>query len=229
MEKQKEVKPHKVFNLIKSKELSRMLAIIILSITLVLETVEFIVETQHGFTFERLFPYVFDLIGNIFIISTLIAKKIGLIEVALIVLKVFDGTYYPFIGAQRLDMLLMTENYSLESVAYFIIFATSSFLLIFALFFFCVFKYNGSRKAWDIMKIFILGAAVAMLVAIALYIHQITVRNVEWESILEPCCLFLLFTGMFLTCEYVEENPIFLEPDKYLVERKKRKQKDLNN
>lgn len=213
----------KIFNLIKSKEAARLLAMFIISITIVLETVEYFVDLRHGFTYERLFPYVFDMIANIFIVGTLIAKKIALIEVALIVLKVFDGTYYPFVSAQRLDALLMTQHYTVESITYYVLFATAAFLLIVALFFFCVFKYNNSRKAWDVMKMFIMGSAVLMLVAIGLYIHEITIGNVHWENILEPCCLFFLFTGMFLTCEYVEEIPIFLEPDKYQLQEEKEK------
>ena len=51
----------KTFNLIKNKELARWLAIVLIGIALILETVEFAFGiSESGFSFEDLFVYLFD-------------------------------------------------------------------------------------------------------------------------------------------------------------------------
>ena len=106
-------------NLIKNKHVARMLAIVLISIALIIESIEFFSELQaEGFLFENLFAYIFEIVTNGLLIYALITKKPQLIEIAIIVLKVFEGTYYPLRSSQRLDALLASEASTLAIVAY---------------------------------------------------------------------------------------------------------------
>ena len=200
-------------NLIKNKHVARMLAIVLISIALIIESVEFFsVAFEDRLLFENLFAYIFEIVSNGLLIYALIRKKPPLIEIALIVLKVFEGTYYPLRSSQRLDALLASEASTFSIVTH-ILFAIAAFSLLFGLVFFCIYKLKDeSIKFWDIMKVWVLIASVFMFSIVILYlIEMIKYREMSWEELLEPIALTVLFLGMFMTYEYVEEEIIYNE------------------
>ena len=200
-------------NLIKNKHVARMLAIILILIALILESVEFFSELHaEGLLFENLFAYIFEIVTNGLLIYALITKKPPLIEIALIVLKVFEGTYYPLRSSQRLDALLASEA-STFSVVTHVLFAIAAFSLLFGLIFFCVYKLRGEKvRHWDLMKVWVLIASIFMFAIVILYIiEMVKYQEMSWEELLEPVALTVLFLGMFMTYEYVEEEIIYNE------------------
>ena len=200
-------------NLIKNMKLANMLAIILISIALVLETVEFAFDCTTGaFLFQNLFAYIFEVVTNELLIYALIRKHPPLIEIALVVLKVFEGTYYPIKSCERLDSLLLAQDGSTLDIVSHILFAISAFSLLFGLIFYCIYKLSDKIKYWDIMKFWVLIASFFMFGITILYIVDFALHGeISWEELLEPIALTILFLGMFMTYEYVEEEIIYNE------------------
>ena len=199
------------FNFINNKELAKQLAVILLSIALFFVIAEFICNILYkGFYFEDLVGYVFEFLFNGSLIYALIRKKTTLIEITLVLLKVYEGTYYPLRSAQRLDTLNMYSNASQFDISTHILFAIAAFSLLIALFLFCIYKARNNNSAWGLMKISILIATVMMVISTGFYIYLVSSEGGDrWLELFEPISLSILFFGMFLTCEYVEEDTLY--------------------
>lgn len=200
-------------NLIKNKHVAYYLAISLIIIALLIETAEFIIECVEGnFNFVGLFAYIFEIVTNGLLIFALVKKFNVLIELALVILKVFEATFYPMESCERLDKLLITADVSTFYVVTHVLFAVTAFSLLFALVFFLIYKLKDKVKYWDIMKIWVLLASFCMLVTLILYIIEINKNeDMQFEELLEPMALTILFLGMFMTYEYVEEEIIYNE------------------
>ena len=201
---------NKGFNLIKSKALARGLAIGLIAAALAVMTLEFILDIVfEGFYFENLFAYFFELVFSGGLLYAIIVKNPPIIEICLVVLKVFEGSYYPLRATQRIDAIL-NSNVSNFELANHLLFALAALLLLIALIFFCIYKYKNLLKYWDIMKFLLLGASLLTLVSTILYlVFSLSNAGQDWEEILQPAAMSLLCIGMFMTCEYVEEETIY--------------------
>jgi len=199
-------------NIIRNKHIAYYLAIVLILISLMIQVVEFIaVSMLDRFLLENLFAFLFEIVTNGFLIYALITKNNALIEVSLVVLKVFEGTYYPLRSFQRLDTLIYGGGSDFYIVSH-ILFASAAFSLLLALIFFCIYKYKDTVKHWSAMKIAILVAAFFMLLIVIIYIIAfIIIEAMPWTEILEPISLVFLFVGMFMASEYVEEETIYEE------------------
>lgn len=198
----------KDFNLIKDKYRARKIAIVFISVALLFSSLEFIFGLTFGhFRYENLFAFLFELLANGILILAVVKMNVELVEIALVVLKVFEGTYYPLRSSQRLDALLAKQVIDPFDIGIHILFAIAAFSLLFALIFFCIYKYNNKKKQWDIMKWCIIVSTVMMLASVVMYSVYIATHNGnEWREIFEPLSMTMLFIGMFATCEYVEED-----------------------
>ncbi len=207
MEKQKG------FNLIKNKHVARMLAIVLISIALVLVSIEYIAEVAHGnFSYEYTFAFVFEVVTNLVLIGALAKKTPSLIEISLVILKVFEGFYYPLVSAQQLDALLKDQNAEVIDYIAHILFAVAAASLFAALILFSFYKVKNNIKYWTAMKICVLVSALMMVITIIfIAVALIALKSNEWEYILSPIALTILFVGMFATYEYVEEEIIYNE------------------
>ena len=202
----------KGINLIKNKYVAHTLAVILICIALAIETVEFVMSSIDYFSYQTLFAYVFEIITNGLLIYALLRKKPLLVELSLVILKVFEATFYPLESCERLDTLLKIDNLDTFYIVTHVLFAIAAFSLLFGLIFFCIYKLKDNIKYWDIMKIWVLIASVFMAVIAILYAIEIVKNdNMPWEEILEPVALCILFLGMFMTYEYVEEVIIYGE------------------
>ena len=199
------------FNLVKNKNRARMVAIVINTIALLLAANEFVISIINtGFWLENLASFLFELLLNTALIISLLIKEIEFIEMSLVLLKVYEGTYYPIISAQRLDALMQDEARAL-TIANHTMFASFSFMLLISLLFFVLFRLTHKNHFWHLMKLVILVGSVLMCVSIAIHIFDIAYSNGwnKWHVILEPISLAVLMVGMFLSCEYVEEETIY--------------------
>ena len=203
---------NKGINLIKNEKVAHLLAVILICIALAVETVEFITSSIDYFLYQSLFAFLFEIITNGLLIYALLRKKPVLIELALVILKVFEATFYPLESCERLDALLRIDQIDTFYIVTHVLFAIAAFSLLFGLIFFCIYKLKDNIKYWDIMKIWVLVASVFMAVITILYAIEIVKNdNMSWEEILEPIALSILFLGMFMTYEYVEEEIIYGE------------------
>ena len=203
----------KGFNLIRNKKVAHYLAMILIAVALLIEAIEFItICVEEHFSFEAMFAFIFEVVTNGALIYALARKKAVLIELALVIIKVFEASYYPLESCERLDMLMSIADLPPFYLVTHVLFAVSAFSLLVALIFFCAYKLRNNVRMWDIMKIWVLLSAFAMLVTTVLYIVEINRdENMDWSEILEPIALTILFTGMFMTYEYVEEETIYNE------------------
>ena len=206
-EKEEKVIDKRGFNLIKNQRVAYWGAIVLITIALLISINEFIfLCIQDGFLYENLFAFVFEFSTNGMLLYSLIRKKSVLIEIALVVLKVFEATYYPLRSCQRLDMLILLEGLPQFYVVSHSLFAVGAFALLIGLIFYCLFKLWGKRIFWDIMKLWVLLSSVFMFIMSIVYIVEVSTNSqMQWEEMLEPITLCILFLGMFMTYEYVEE------------------------
>lgn len=199
-------------NLIGNMKIARRLAIVLINISLMIQVVEFIFNIMDAFSFETLFAFVFEIITNGILIYALNRKKPVLIEIALIVIKIFEATYYPLRSCQRLDTITAIAEVPTFYIVVHIMFAIGAFSLLFGLIFYCVYKVWDSIRFWDIMKIWIILASIFMLINTILYAVELSKnQDMRWTEILEPIALTILFAGMFVTYEYVEKEIIYNE------------------
>ena len=202
-----EVEHKKGFNLVKNQRVAYWAAIVLISIAILISINEFVfLCLQYGLLFENLFSFVFEFVSNSLLIYSLIRKRTVLIEIALVVLKVFEATYYPLRSCQRLDSIIVIQNLPQFYVVSHSLFAIGAFALLIALIFYCLFKLWKKVIFWDIMKFWVLLSSTFMFVMSIVYIVEVY-RNPDmmWEEMLEPITLCILFLGMFMTYEYVEE------------------------
>ena len=199
-------------NLIKNMKVARRMAMLLINISLIVQVVEFIFNIIDSFSFETLFAFVFEVITNGILIYALNRKKPVLIEIALVVIKVFEATYYPLRSCQRLDTITAVSEVPTFYIVVHIMFAIGAFSLLFGLIFYCVYKVWDSIRFWDIMKVWVVLASIFMFVNTILYIVELSKNpNMNWTEILEPIALTFLFFGMFATYEYVEEEILYNE------------------
>ena len=199
-------------NLIKNMKVARRMAMLLINISLIVQVIEFIFNIIDAFSFETLFAFVFEVITNGILIYALNRKKPVLIEIALVVIKVFEATYYPLRSCQRLDTITAVSEVPMFYIVVHIMFAIGAFSLLFGLIFYCVYKVWDSIRFWDIMKIWVVLASIFMFVNTILYIVELSKNpNMNWTEILEPIALTFLFFGMFATYEYVEEEILYNE------------------
>lgn len=198
------------FNAIRNRRVARMMGIILIMISLIIQVVEFIWLTNvNGMVYETFVAFVIELVTNAALIYCLVRERHELIEVVLVVLKVFEGTYYPIKSAQRLDTLIHSDATRFDVFTH-ILFAVSAFSLLIALVAFCFYKHRNSIKAWNIMKILILLSTLLMLISTILYIVETAVNPEQpRQELMEPISLLFLFLGMYASCEYVEEETIY--------------------
>ena len=194
----------KIFDFLHLRKPGRIIGIVFIALALAFEIAEFILEIfEHGFYFENLFVLTFEVLTCSFIIYSLIKKNIKLLEVAIVILKTFEGTYYPLRSAQRLDAMLHNPTTTSFEVTNHIFFAISAFFMVFALVVYSVHKLNGRMVFWNIMKMLILVASILMLTSTILYIIEFRHSNV-WFEVFEPVSLTCMFFGVYGTCEYIE-------------------------
>lgn len=200
----------KGFNFIRNKNISRNLAIIFLLLGLIILTLEFVLDAVLvKFYYENLFAYLFELFFNVVLIIALFKKIPIMIEINLIVLKAFEGSYYPLRATQRIDQININNTSIFELINH-IIFALSAFALLIALIYFCLYKINNKKNNWDIMKILLLISGIMMLISTISYVvYSLINSGNEWEEILQPGSMTSLIAGMLMACEYVEEETIY--------------------
>ena len=129
----------KGFNFVKNQRVAYWLAISLISIALIVSINEFIfLSLQQGFLYENLFSFIFEFVTNGMLIYALIRRKSVLVEIALVVLKVFEATYYPLRSCQRLDFLLEANNVPSFYIISHALFAIGAFSLLIALIFYCL-------------------------------------------------------------------------------------------
>ena len=62
------------------------------------------------------------------------------------------------------------------------------------------------------MKVWVLLASFFMFISTIIYVvDTVAIGESNWEEILEPASLTILFLGMFMTYEYVEEEIFYNE------------------
>ena len=198
---------HKLFDFLQIKKKAKLVAIIMLIVALCFEIVEFTSETiSNGFSFEYFFAFIFDIAVTALIVFSLIKINIKLLEISIVVLKTFEGTYYPMRSAERLDVILSAGTVDTFNLVTHIFFAIASICMLIALVFYCLYKLTGRLVLWDIMKICMLTSSLAMIISAVLYTVEISRGEIHWEEILEPLTLACMFLGVYATCEFIEEE-----------------------
>ena len=197
----------KFFRFLRVKKRPTEIAFVSLVLALILETLDFVLLVREiGFYFERCFAFIFDVLVIIFVLYGILKRNEKLLEIAVVVLKAFEGTYYPLLACQKIDILVASVTPHDFYIADYVIFGISAFMMFIALIFYCIHKVTGTIRTWNFMKLCILIASFAMIINTILF-SIATVRGVvEWNEIVEPICLSFMFFGVYATCEYIEEK-----------------------
>lgn len=184
-------------------------AIFALTFALILEAGEFAFGIKEiGFTLEEFFVFFFDTVVIFFVIFSIWKKKMKLLEVSIVVLKTFEGTYYPLIACRRIDFMAKTQMNDAFYLTNYILFGLASFMMFVALITFCIDKFTDTFTSWNWMKLFIILASAFMFVSTIFFAVEIIRGTIDWHDIFEPLSLHFMFFGVYATCEFIEGNPV---------------------
>ena len=197
----------KLFDILHVKSHPKTIALIALISALILETIEFIFEVRdEGFLYERLFTFIFDALVILFVIFSIIKNNIKVLEISIVVLKTFEGTFYPLIACRRLDRIIASDKVDTFYMVNHILFGVASAFMLIALIIYCVHKFTGTVRSWNLMKLAILIASLVSFISAIMFTIETIRGTVIWEEVIGPYCLALMFFGVYATCEYIEER-----------------------
>lgn len=196
-----------IFKLLTVKKHPTGVAFIALLFGLSFLTLSFVTEIIHQeILLQKIFAYVFEVMIIIFVLYSIIRKNTKVLEISIVVLKTFEGSYYPLIACAKLDTVIFGNFFDPFYVVNYIIFGVASLFMLVALIFYCTYKSHGKRTSWNFMKLFILLASSAMFVSSIFFVVETVRGTVHWSEIFEPIALCSLFFGVYATCEYIEEK-----------------------
>ena len=182
----------------KYKKIAKLIAIILFIIGITIAIVEFVGGcVNNEFTWFSLGSFIFHVIFFIFLLTGLLSKKDKISELALTILKVFDGVFYPLLALRRFDSTNWSDLYSRwESIT----FAIAALFVFLVLLFFVFEKATHKRIYWNLILLFLALSSLAILSNFIVMVVNQKVLQKSWNYALESLYLSFLFAGMYLVC-----------------------------
>lgn len=162
----------------------------------------FIYETvNYGFTYYGFTILFIDVIFGFFLIYGISRRNLKLLDLMLIIYKVFDGTYFMIVGSRRID----AEHFNmLDSIASYLV-ALAGIVSFITLLFFCLHTYFKNRKFWTCVKISIIVTGIILAVAVALMVTNVILEpGLEFYYMTEVLFMCMQTFVIYAVCEYVD-------------------------
>lgn len=179
----------------------RLAALIFYIIAVAVDIFRFSFEVASGaFLYYELAVIIFDTVFGFALVFGLFKRNYGLIDLMLVILKVWDGTFFILNSLMKLDNGHI--NY-LERI-------TNDFLLaagilsLTTFFFFCLHYYYEENKYWHWIEFTVLLTGIALLGATIVAIINCTTGDIQWFNVMEIVAMCLQTLAIYFVCRYVE-------------------------
>ena len=179
----------------------RLAALIFYIIAVAVDIFRFSFEVASGaFLYYELAVIIFDTVFGFALVFGLFKRNYGLIDLMLVILKVWDGTFFILNSLMKLDNGHI--NY-LERI-------TNDFLLaagilsLTTFFFFCLHYYYEENKYWHWIEFTVFLTGIALLGATIVAIINCTTGDIQWFNAMEIVAMCLQTLAIYFVCRYVE-------------------------
>ena len=180
----------------------RIVAISIYIFAVVLDLIRLIFQFQETqVVYYELAVLVFDAVFGIALIVGLLKRNLALIDLMLVILKVYDGTFFILNSLMRIDSGHIN---TLDRISnYFLIAAGVVSLITF--FFFCLHYYFEENKYWKWIIFTVLLTAILLLVSAIISTINFAQGNVGWFYVVEILAMCLQTMAIHFVCRYVQD------------------------
>ena len=183
---------------------SRYIAIVLYFIALGVDIFRFVLETSaESFSTFSFVVLAFDVVFGVFFLLGVIKRNFKLLNLMLIIFKVFDGTYYIFFSAMRIDEgSLNTLDRVMTDFC-----TVAGFLSLATLLLFCLHYYLEEKKYWIGVKISIILTGIILAVACILaIINVVNEDSLGLEYMGEVLFMCMQTFAIYAVCEYVDNK-----------------------
>jgi len=186
----------------KDKSPMRIIAIVLYSIAIVADIGRFIFQMTSGtFALYELAVLIFDTFFGLALLFGLFKRNYSLIDLMLVILKVYDGTFF------ILNSLMKIDNGHINTLDF-----TSNMFLVAAgvvslitFIFFCFHYYYEENKYWKWIESSVMLTAILLFVAAVLTIVSYVNNQVNWFYVAEILAMCMQTFAIYFVCKYVEK------------------------
>ena len=186
----------------KEFSLMRLLALILYIFAVAIDIFRFSFEVASGtFLYYELAVIIFDTVFGFALVFGLFKRNYGLIDLMLVILKVWDGTFFILNSLNKIDDGHINN---LERV-------TNDFLLaagvlsLTTFFFFCLHYYFEENKYWRWIEFTVLLTGIALLGAAVVAIINCAQGGIQWFNVFEIVAMCFQTLAIFFVCLYVSD------------------------
>ena len=176
------------------KQIYSLIAVIFFTIGIILEIVELIFQIiDKEINAFNVGSFILHFTFYAFLTFGLFSRKDKITDIGLMVLKVFDGVFYPLLALQRIDKFRW--NTAIGSVEI-ITFLSAAIMVFLVLFFFICEKIKPRKIYWHLVIVFLFLSAISILANFISMCIDANMYQKIWTTGLESGYLCLLFSGM---------------------------------
>ena len=181
----------------------RYIALALYVIALGVDIYEFVNELSGGTTFlyVNLALFIFDIVFGIFLIYGLIRRNLTILNLLLIIFKVYDGTYYV---VQSLSSIDAGHINTLDQVSSYLCVAAGVLSFI-TLFFFSLHYYFEKKRFWFWVENTMFLTGIILLAAVIISICNITINQVRNSLFGEVLFMCIQTFAIYFVCLYVQD------------------------
>ncbi|MBE6134314.1 MAG: hypothetical protein E7178_06605 [Erysipelotrichaceae bacterium] len=179
----------------------RLTALILYIFAVAVDIFRFAFEVADGaFLYYELAVIIFDTVFGFALVFGLFKRNYGLIDLMLVILKVWDGTFF------ILNSLMKFDNGHINSLEL----ITNDFLLaagilsLTTFFFFCLHYYYEENKYWRWIEFTVFLTGIALLGATIVSIINCSTGGIQWFNVMEIVAMCLQTLAIYFVCHYVE-------------------------
>lgn len=179
----------------------RLAALVLYIFAVSVDIFRFSFEVASGtFLYYELAVIIFDTVFGFALVFGLFKRNYGLIDLMLVILKVWDGTFF------ILNSLMKFDNGHINSLER----ITNDFLLaagilsLTTFFFFCLHYYYEENKYWRWIELTVFLTGIALLGATIVSIINCSTGGIQWFNVMEIVAMCLQTLAIYFVCRYVE-------------------------
>ena len=180
----------------------RLAALIFYIFAVIVDIFRFSFEVASGtFLYYELAVIIFDTVFGFALVFGLFKRNYGLIDLMLVILKVWDGTFFILNNLMKFDnghinyLERMTNDFLLAA----------GILSLTTFFFFCLHYYYEENKYWHWIEFTVFLTGIALLGATIVSIINCTTGDIQWFNVMEIVAMCLQTLAIYFVCRYVQD------------------------
>lgn len=179
----------------------RLLALIFYILAVAVDIFRFSFEVAGGaFLYYELAVIIFDTVFGFALVFGLFKRNYGLIDLMLVILKVWDGTFFILNSLMKFDSGHIN---TLERITNDFLLAAGILSLV-TFFFFCLHYYYEENKYWHWIEFTVFLTGIAFIGATTVAIINCASGGVQWFYVMEIVAMCMQTIAIYFVCRYVE-------------------------